>query len=507
MAAPDAYNKLTKIFNRASGFERRAESHRWNILTKDGSVLRAAAGVIINDIRARNVMADKQVARLLEKANNENLDTTQRANVAEMTRRHKHAAADSPVAMAKRFVAIARTQQAWEQATKTGDFESVRPHFETLISATAKMAQAKGDALGIPAYDALLDQFAPGSRDTRLDGLFAKVSAVAPGLVKAAMQKQRHDPPLPVNAEIPVDKQRALANRLMDAMGFDRDNGALSETTHPMTRRTADGVQISLSLDAGNALETIMTTVHEIGHALYEMGLPDALDGQPAGAVRGDHVHESMALLFENHVARSRAFWDFAAPLVQQEFGVSGPEWSAQNLHKLVTQVRPSNTRGQADELTYPAHVELRWRLEKQMLNGDLAVADLPKAWRTGMKKLVGVDPGPGSAGPLQDIHWYGGVQGYFPNYFLGALGAAQFYEAAERDIPDLQGDIRKGDFSGLTAWLKDNVYSKAATLDEDALFENATGAKLDADAWLRQARRRYGVKTAPRKHRKPAVS
>lgn len=506
MAKSSAYQKLTRIFNRAAGLERRAESHRWTILTRRGSVLRAAAGVICNDVRARNAMAGARVSRLIEDAANQNLTAMERANLAEMTRRHKHAAAETPGGMVRRFIAIARTQQAWEKAKQVGDFEAVRPHFSALIGETARMAKAKGAALGIPPYDALLDQFAPGSRDDRLAALFGQVSAALPGILLPAMQRQKASPPLPLTDKIPVEKQRALANRLMDALGFDRGKGALSETTHPMTRRTAEGVQISLAYDAGNALETIMTTVHEIGHALYEMGLPEELDGQPAGAARGDHVHESMALLYENHVARSPAFWAFAAPLVREVFGVSGPEWSAANLHRLVTQTRPTLQRGQADELTYPAHIQLRWQLEKQLIAGDLAVEDLPGAWRDGMKKLVGIDPGAKSGNELQDIHWYGGVQGYFPNYFLGALGAAQFFEAAERDIPDLQARFAGGDFTALKDWLHENVYQKAATLSEDALFTRATGARLGADAWLRQAKRRYLPQKRPQKHQKHAL-
>lgn len=507
MAEKNAYKKLTEIFNRAIGLERRAESHRWNILTRRGSVLRAAAGVIINDVRARNVMAGKNVAALIRSASNENLDPVQRANLTQMQRRHKHAIATPPGGMVRRFMAIARTQQAWEKSRPTGDYASVQGPFDALIAETAKMADAKGDALGIAGYDALLDQFAPGSRNARLDGLFAKVSKALPGLLNPVMQAQRQNPPQPIGTDIPVEKKRALANKLMDALGFDRSRGSLSETTHPMTRRTAEGVQISLNFEQDNLVEMIMTTMHEIGHAIYEMGLPPELDGQPAGTVCGDQVHESMALLYENHIARSRAFWGFAAPLVQQTLGVSGPEFSADNLYRLATQVRPSPIRGQADELTYPAHVELRWRLEQQMIDGDLVVKDLPRAWRAGMTKLVGIDPGEGEDNVLQDIHWYGGVQGYFPNYFLGALGAAQFFEAAENALPELQADIRKGDFTRLQKWLKSNVYAKGATLSEDALFTDATGAKLGADAWLRQVKRRYLPQKRPSKAQKHAFS
>jgi len=235
-----------------------------------------------------------------------------------------------------------------------------------------------------------------------------------------------------------------------------------------------------------------MGVLHETGHAMYERGLPKAWRLQPVGKARGMSLHESQSLLIEMQACRSPEFLSFAAPLLRETFGGSGPAWTPENLYRLNTRVRRSLIRVDADEATYPAHVILRYRLEKAMVAGDLVVDDLPGAWRDGLRDLVGIVPPDDRDGCLQDIHWYAGLWGYFPTYTMGALSAAQLFEAATAADPTILPGIASGDFSALMRWLKREVHERASAASARQILIDATGAPLSVDAFRRHLERRY---------------
>jgi carboxypeptidase Taq len=203
-------------------------------------------------------------------------------------------------------------------------------------------------------------------------------------------------------------------------------------------------------------------------------------------------MHESQSLLVEMQACRSREFYEWAAPRLKQAFGGDGGSWDADNLHRLAIRVAPDYIRVDADEVTYPAHVILRYRLEAAMLSGNLALADLPAAWNEGIRGLLGITPPDDRRGCLQDIHWYSGAWGYFPTYTLGALAAAQIYEAAVTAEPAILPALERGDFAPLMAWLRTNVHGHGSRLSTEALLAEATGRPLDATAFKRHLRRRY---------------
>jgi len=205
-------------------------------------------------------------------------------------------------------------------------------------------------------------------------------------------------------------------------------------------------------------------------------------------------MHESQSLLLEMQACRGREFVGFAAPLMREKLGGEGPAWEADNLYRLGIRVARSFIRVDADEATYPCHVILRYRLERAMIAGDLALADLPGAWNDGMKELIGVVPPDHAQGCLQDIHWYSGAWGYFPTYTLGALAAAQLFAAAERAVPGLRAAIGRGDFAPLFAWLRANVHGQASLMSTQELLQAATGQKLGTAAFKAHLARRYGV-------------
>jgi carboxypeptidase Taq len=279
---------------------------------------------------------------------------------------------------------------------------------------------------------------------------------------------------------------------LMQRIGFDFAHGRLDVSAHPFCGGIPDDVRITTRYSESDFARALMGVLHETGHALYQRGLPTEWRLQPVGRARGMAVHESQSLLLEMQVCRSRAFLAFAAPILREAFGAHGPCWEAEALYQRQIRLNRGLIRVDADEVTYPAHVILRYRLERAMIAGDLRPADLPGAWAEESRRLLGVAPDNGRDGCLQDIHWYDGNWGYFPTYTLGALIAAQLFEAAHRDLPDLTDAIASGEFSGLIGWLGEQVHSKGSLLSTAELVEQATGKPLTTASFERHLRDRY---------------
>lgn len=278
----------------------------------------------------------------------------------------------------------------------------------------------------------------------------------------------------------------------MERLGFDFNHGRLDVSLHPFCGGTSDDVRITTRYDEADFTSALMGVLHETGHALYERGLPKNWRGQPVGQARGMAVHESQSLLVEMQVCRSREFLAFAAPIMRNVLVGRGPAWDVDNLSRLYTRVEPGFIRVDADEVTYPAHVILRYKLERTMIAGDMEPADLPAAWNEGMQRLLGLTPPDDRLGCLQDIHWYDGAWGYFPTYTLGAMTAAQFFDAAVRADPDIKTGIASGNFLPLIGWLRDNIHGKGSLLSSQDLLVAATGSPLDPEIFKTHLKQRY---------------
>jgi len=249
---------------------------------------------------------------------------------------------------------------------------------------------------------------------------------------------------------------------------------------------------VTTRFDAADPFPGLLGALHETGHAMYDLGLPQRWRDQPVGRDRGMALEESQSLLLEMIIGRSRAFVQFLRPLFEKHFAVTGPEWEAENVYRRLTHVRRSLIRVDADELTYPLHVLLRFELEKRLLSGELAVRDLPAAWDAGMEQRLEVRPGGAAEGCLQDIHWALGSFGYFPSYVLGGVIAAQLWESLRGALPDLESQIGRGEFEGLFGWLRENVHGLGAKVTVKELMKKATGQPLSAAALLRYLEHKY---------------
>jgi carboxypeptidase Taq len=492
------YQQLEAAFRRAALIDEASAFLSWDasVNMPDRSAESRAEQLATLRVLSHEALTAPEIADWLAAAegSTETLDAWQRANLREMRRSWVHRAAVPPALVAALTRACSASEMVWREARPAGDFKAVLAKVKEVLRLSVEMGQAKAARLGTSVYDALLDQYEPEGRAAEIDPIFADLAAYLPGAIARAIEGQQKHPPAEPKGPFPIERQRALSLELMRRIGFPFEQGRLDVSRHPFSGGTPDDLRITTRYDEADFARALMGTLHETGHAMYEAGLPRAWRRQPVGEARGMAMHESQSLLLEMQVCRSREFVAYAAPIVSAKLGGQGPAWSAGNLYRLGIRVARGFIRVDADEVTYPCHVILRYRLERAMIAGGLALEDLPGAWNDGMKELLGVVPPNHTLGCLQDIHWYDGAWGYFPTYTLGALAAAQLFEAAERAIPDLRARIGRGEFAPLFAWLREHVHAKASLLSTQELLHEATGRSLGTAAFKAHLARRYGV-------------
>lgn len=492
-----AYQQLEARFRRLGAIEEAVGVLNWDCATMmpPGGAATRAEQLATLSLLAHQQLTAADMGELIDEAEGEcrPLDEWQRANLREMRRRRSHATA-VPDALVE---ALSRTasecETVWRKARPANDFAAVLPVLEEMLRLQREVAAAKAERLGASPYEALLDRYEPGGSVATIDRLFAEIAGFLPDLIEAVLTHQAAQPPLAAPpGPFPIMAQRQAAAQLMEALGFDFAHGRLDISAHPFCSGTPDDVRITTRYDESDFTKALMGVLHETGHALYKRNLPARWRLQPVGAARGMAIHESQSLLLEMQVCRSPAFTRFAAPVLRAAFAGDGAGWEPAALHRRQIRVGRSLIRVEADEVTYPAHVILRYRLEQAMIDGDLMPRDLPGAWGEGMRALLGVAPDKDRDGCLQDIHWYDGSWGYFPTYTLGALIAAQLFETARAALPDLTAEIAAGEFGPLFAWLRERVHGQASLLSTSELVENATGRPLGTASFERHLRDRY---------------
>ncbi len=492
-----AYVELEAVFRRAGALSGASAILGWDNATMmpansgepRGEQLAALAEIV------HDTITDPRLGDLFAKAESETgaLDDWQKANLREMKRRWRHETAIPAELVTAISKACHESELFWRKARKENDFKSFAPYQEKVLKLVRELAAAKSSALGLSPYDALLDMYDPGTRAADIDIIFDDLAAFLPGFIQQVMAHQaKQKPPLEIKGPFPAAVQKALGKEFMQKLGFDFTRGRLDESTHPFCGGVPGDVRLTTRYSEEDFLSGFFGIMHETGHALYEMGLPEQWRNQPVGEARGMAFHESQSLLSEMQLSISIEFLRYAAPIMRKAFNVSGPQWSPENIHALMTRVKPSFIRVDADEVTYPAHVILRYRLERRMIDGKLSVKDLPEAWNAQMKELLGIVPDSDANGCMQDIHWPDGSFGYFPTYTLGAMTAAQLFQAARKAIPDLGARIENGDFKPLFEWLKTNVHSLGSKLSSPELLQHATGQRLDASVYKTHLYTRY---------------
>jgi carboxypeptidase Taq len=491
-----AYRVLEQRFRRLGAIEQAISVLHWDtaaIMPEGGAAARADQLATLRLIAHQHLVAPEIETMLAEAdAASDELGEWQRANLREMRRRWLHATTVPGALVEAESRACSECEAVWRRGRLENDFAAVLPGLERILHIERQIAALKAERLGTSPYEALLDQYEPGASVAEVDRLFNEIADFLPDLIEAALSRQVALPSAPPSGPFPTATQRRLAMRLMERIGFDFAHGRLDISAHPFCGGTPDDVRITTRYNEDDFAGALMGVLHETGHALYQRGLPVEWRLQPVGRARGMAMHESQSLLLEMQVCRSRAFLTYAAPIIREAFGGDGPEWEVDALYRRQIRVRRGFIRVDADEVTYPAHVILRYRLERAMLAGDLDPAELPGAWAAGMREMLGVAPDTDREGCLQDIHWYDGNWGYFPTYTLGALIAAQLFEAARGEVPGLMQAITEGEFAPLLGWARERVHSKGSLLSTAELVETATGRPLGTASFERHLRDRY---------------
>ena len=487
-----AYIALEQRLKRLADLGGAAAVLNWDqaaMMPKGGNAARGEQLAALGGI-AHEILTATETAELLEQAKAEPLDAWQAANLKLIQERYTRATALPQDLVEARARATNTCEMAWRQARADNDYPNLRPHLEEVLRLTREAASLEGRKLGLDPYAALLDQFQPGLDEATIDRLFQPLKDQLPALIDNRLATQ--PTPEKPKGPFPKAKQKALAEDLMARIGFDFDHGRLDESTHPFCGGTPTDIRITTRYDENETVSALMGVLHETGHALYEAGLPEPWRGQPVGTSHGMAIHESQSLIIEMQACRSPAFLRYLSARLAETFEPQ-PAFEPENLIHLYTRVEKGLIRVDADELTYPLHIVLRYRLEKALVKGDLDLHDLPAAWNDTMQELLGIQPETDRDGCLQDIHWPVGAFGYFPNYTLGGLLSAQLFQAAERQLPDLLGKIETGDFTPLRQWLRTNIHEKASSLPMQQLIREATGNELGTAAFLAHARGRYG--------------
>jgi len=349
------------------------------------------------------------------------------------------------------------------EARKAKDFKIFAPHLEEVVTLVRDKAALLGQARGLTPYDALVDAFTPGISTADIDTIFKALSRKLPGLINQAIEVQADRAPIPFTGKFSVSRQRQLSLEVLKALGFPFDRGRLDESEHPFTEGVPGDIRVTTRFDASDPFSGLLGAVHETGHAMYDLGLPVKWQDQPVGRDRGLALEESQSLLFEMNICRSRSFVAYLKPLMDKYLQVSGDEWTEQNLYRHLIRVRRSLIRMDADELTYPVHIMLRYELEKKILDGALPIADLPEAWKR-QSGTAAEHPADQRCGRLPAGHPLG-RRAFRILSVLRPRGRHR--RSAERGVargrPSLDAEIAAGQFGGILDWLRENVHGVGA--------------------------------------------
>lgn len=381
-------------------------------------------------------------------------------------------------------------EHQWRELRAKNDWASFLPYLETVVQLVKEKATRLSDALSLSPYDSLIDEWSPGIRQDTLRPLFNELKNSLPDLIKTISQSQ--EAPIPFEDIFPIEKQEQLGRDCMRLLGFDFNKGRLDVSHHPFCGGVAEDVRITTRYNETAFMEALMGICHETGHALYEFGLPQAYLSQPVGEPLGMSVHESQSLFIEMNICRSPAFLTVLLPKLIDIFGAE-KAFTEENLLRHYLYVRPDCIRVDADEVTYPLHVILRYELEQAIIEGDLPLSDLPTLWDEKMKQYFNISTlGNDKDGVMQDVHWPSGTFGYFPAYTVGALFSAQLLESMIKELGAIEPLIKKEKMSTITDWLKTHVHAYGSRYNFEALVMKATGRPLGTEAFLSHINNRY---------------
>jgi carboxypeptidase Taq len=447
--------------------------------------------------------ADSEIGRLLAElgssaenpSGDETLPPVERDFCRALRRRYDRAVKLPPGFAAAMARAEGLSQAAWVEARRNNDFAAFAPHLTAMIDFARKKSEYWGFT-GSAVYDGLLDAHEPGIAAEEIAGLFGPLRERLSALLRRINAKTAARPETEgafLNRSYETERQARYSRDLMESLGFDHRRGRLDTSAHPFTTTLGfDDVRITTRYIETNVLSAIFSTIHESGHAFYEMDINPDLRGTCLAEGVSMGIHESQSRLWENVFGRSRAFWEYQFPRLRSFFPEQLGSVTTDAFYRAVNRAGPSLIRIEADEVSYSLHIILRFELERRLFSGDLSVEDLPRAWRLSMKELLGIEPETDAEGVLQDVHWSMGSFGYFPSYALGNLYGLQFLKKLRHDLPNYEDDIARGSFTAIRQWLRENIYTWGRRFDPADLLFKVTGEKLSVSPFLEYIEAKY---------------
>ncbi len=397
-----------------------------------------------------------------------------------------------PASLVAEFTETAsRAQQVWARARANDDFAAFAPHLQRIVELRREYA-----ALFAPydhVYDALLDDFEPGVKTADVQAVFDALRPQQVELIKAIGERPQVDDSF-LYGKFDEQRQWDFGVEVLTKVGYDWKRGRQDKSAHPFTTSFGnDDVRITTRVDTGFFNSAFFATLHEGGHALYEQGIADEFSRTPLQNAASLAFHESQSRMWENLVGRSRPFWEYFFPRLQEVFPAQFGNLSLDAFYKGINKVEPSLIRVEADEATYNLHIMLRLEIEIGLMDGSMQVKDLPEIWNTRMREYLGVVPPNDAQGVLQDVHWSGGMIGYFSTYALGNVISAQLWEKILEDIPDLDEQMRQGKFDALLAWVREKIHRHGAKYEPKDLLQRVTGSAMDPAPYMRYLKSKFG--------------
>ncbi|MCW3114129.1 MAG: carboxypeptidase [Segetibacter sp.] len=482
----ELYNQYKSTMQKIADVKYAAAVLQWDqetYLPSKGADFRGQQLATLSEI-AHEMFTGEKVGNLLQDLLSADLRGDQKRNVELTWEDYTRLKKLSPDFVRKMSEAVSASFHAWMEARKQNQFTI----FEEKLSPLVALKRQEAELYGYQAhpYDALMNEYEKGATVAMIDTIFEDVKAPLRNLLEKEQQKQLVDDSF-LQRHFPKQQQWEWGIYLAKQLGFDFESGRQDISEHPFTTNfSSQDVRITTRIDENDFANMTWSTIHEVGHALYEQGLPTEQYGLPLGEYASLSIHESQSRLWENCIGRGTDFWDYYFPKLKEFFPKQFDDVSKGQFAKAINKVQPSLIRTEADELTYHFHVMVRYELEKRLIEGSLQVKEIPLYWNDQYKKLLGVDVPDDKQGCLQDVHWSHGSFGYFATYSLGSFYAAQLWQQAKKDLPGIGAQIAtEGQTGWLLSWLRSNVHKHGRFYNSDQLCKLVTGKNLDSSVFV----------------------
>ncbi len=488
------YEEYVKVMRKAADISGAISLLSWDKevnMPKNGAAFRSQQVATLAGMRHEMLLDARHGINLKMLYSDRNLlDSKERKNIEISHKHHERRSKLSTDFVMRQSKAVSNAYHSWIEAKKNKDYSLYKDALTEVVNIRKEECELVG--YEDHPYEALLDQYEPGAKVAQLDTLFNDVKAQLVDFCKQiAAQKQ-------VNADVLAqaydkDKQWDFGLEILKRMGYDFNSGRQDLSPHPFTTHFAPtDVRVTTRIDENHFGSMTWSCIHEGGHALYELGLPQEEYGLPSGSSVSLGIHESQSRLWENNVGRSLPFWKHNFSLLKEFFPKELKGISVEDFYKAINQVYPSPIRVESDELYYHFHIMIRYEIEKGLIEGSLSTDGLNEVWNQKYKDYLGIDIQNDAEGILQDIHWAYGSIGYFPTYSLGSFYAAQFFNQAKKDIPNLIQEIEKGENQSLLTWLREQVHQHGSTYSADELCNRITGESLNFKYFMDYAKEKY---------------